>query len=89
MLIQGTVCEWLYWETVVYVCAYQEDSLSDWTWTLWFAWKMASDGIHIVVAQWDQVNPIMQNVLEIPQQSIAIQSTNQLLHELIMPNKKC
>ena len=52
------------------VCTYQVDTLSDLAWTLQFELKMAFDGIHIVVAQWDQANPIMENLLEIPQQSI-------------------
>ena len=52
------------------VCAYQVNTSSDSAWTLPFARKMACDGIHIVVAPVGSSKPIMQNLLEIPQQSI-------------------
>ena len=62
------------------VCAHNVDSLSDWAWTLQFTCKMVCDGLCIVATQWDQAITIMQNVLEILQQSINNQQINYYMH---------
>ena len=77
MLTQGM---WMVTSRDCCVCAHHMDSLSDWAWTLQFTCKMVYDGLCIVVAQWDQATTIIQNVLEIPQQSIYNQQINYYMH---------